>query len=262
MSDRSSFRRLSAMSPVVGGADARAAQPGVDVNAAPILTRDLLASGGAASLVAPDDPDVQLHSETARDASLDSFLKHRPPGDVWVFAYGSLIWNPAMKVAESRVATVTGWHRAFCLAMTAGRGTAARPGVALGLDQGGTCRGIAYRLKESDLSSELPLLWNREMLFGGYVPQWVEIRDADEGPLGQALTFVIDRSHRHYAGTLSQRARLERLATAAGSWGSAADYLFRTIRALRSHGIRDAELEETGTLVEAALLLAIWSDAA
>ena len=158
MSDRSSFRRLSAMSPVVGGADARAAQPGVDVNAAPILTRDLLVSGGAVSLAARDDPDVQLHSETARAASLDSILIHRPPGDVWVFAYGSLIWNPAMKVAESRVATVTGWHRAFCLAMTAGRGTAARPGVALGLDQGGTCRGIAYRLKESDLSSELPLL--------------------------------------------------------------------------------------------------------
>lgn len=262
MSNRLSFRRFSAMSPVVGSVGRRAVPPGMDVNAAPILTRDLLASGGAVSLATRDDPDMQLHSETARAASLDRFLQLRPPGDVWVFAYGSLIWNPAMKVAESRVATITGWHRALCLAMTAGRGTAARPGLALGLDQGGTCRGIAYRLQESDLSSELPLLWNREMLFGGYVPQWVEVRDTDEAPLGRALTFVIDRSHRHYVGTLSQRARLERLATATGSWGSAADYLFRTIRAPRRHGIRDAELEETGTLVEAALLLSIWPDTA
>ncbi|QKS11385.1 gamma-glutamylcyclotransferase (plasmid) [Pseudosulfitobacter pseudonitzschiae] len=258
MSDRSSLPRpLSA-----ARADSRPRRPDTDETAAPVLTRAFLETGGAVALARCDDPDGSFPSEVTRAASLDAFLKHRPPGDLWVFGYGSLIWNPAMKIAESRVATVTGWHRAFCLSMTAGRGTAARPGLALGLDRGGTCRGIAFRLSESDLASELPLLWQREMLLGGYVPQWVEVLDGDDAAFGQALTFTIDQNHRHYAGKLSQRARLERLATAAGSWGSAADYLFRTVEALRGHGIRDMALEETGKLVEAALLLSFWPQAA
>lgn len=238
--------------------DPRVTRSGSDGATASVLTRDLFRSGGAASLAAADDPNAQFHSEPVRAASLHAFLKHRPDGDVWIFAYGSLIWNPAMKVAEPRPAHILGWHRTFCLSMTAGRGTAAQPGLALGLERGGACWGIAYRLDEHDLHSELPVLWSREMLFGGYVPQWVEVRGADNEPLGHAIAFTIDAHHRHYAGGLSRLAQLQRLATAAGSWGSAADYLFRTIGALRDHDIHDAYLEELGMLVEAALLLSIW----
>ncbi len=117
---------------------------------APVLTRDILAAGGAVALVTNDDPAVRLLSEDERAASLDAFMKSRPTGSVWVFAYGSLIWNPAMKIAERRVARVGGWHRTFCLSMAVGRGTPSLPGLALGLDHGGDCLGVAYRIAEQD----------------------------------------------------------------------------------------------------------------
>jgi glutathione-specific gamma-glutamylcyclotransferase len=237
-------------------------QPIAHIVSAPILTRDILAAGGAIALAANDDPTAHLHSESERAASLDAFTASRPTGDVWIFAYGSLIWNPALNIAERRIGRVQGWHRTFCLSMTAGRGTAAHPGLALGLDQGGECLGVAYRIAADNVSSELPLLWSREMLLGGYIPQWVEIADADGEAFGHAITFTIDARHRHYAGDISPRATVQRLATAVGSWGSAADYLFRSIAALREHNIYDADLEKVGALVEAALLLSIWPKAA
>ncbi len=229
-----------------------------EASAAPVLTRELLVAGGAAALVANDDPEALFFSEAERAASLNAFMQSRPVGDIWVFAYGSLIWNPAMKTAERRVARVDGWHRTFCLSITVGRGTPAQPGLALGLDPGGDCWGVAYRIAEADIASELPVLWSREMLLGGYTPQWMEIFGADGRPFGHAIAFTSDAKHRHYAGNISLRATIQRLATAVGSWGSAADYLFRTIEALRNHSIYDVELEKIGALVEAATSLSIW----
>ncbi|EAV40478.1 ChaC-like protein [Stappia aggregata IAM 12614] len=235
----------------VAGTDGQASEDPVP---APALTRAGLASGHAASLAAEDDPGIRLMSETERAASLEAFMAHRPAGDVWVFAYGSLIWNPAMNVVERRYARVEGWHRAFCLSMTAGRGTKAQPGLALGLDRGRACTGLAYRLNEDQISTELPLLWSREMLFGGYIPQWVGIQDKGGGTFGAAIAFTIDRQHRHYAGALPRAAIVRHLATATGSWGSAANYLFRTVNALRQHGIHDADLETVAAHVAATLL--------
>ncbi|MBI1292094.1 gamma-glutamylcyclotransferase [bacterium] len=227
-----------------------------DAAGTPVLTRDLLASGRSVALAAGDDPAAQLTSEAERAASLAAFMARRPSGDVWVFAYGSLIWNPAMKTSERRMARIEGWHRAFCLSMTAGRGTTEQPGLALGLNRGGECLGVAYRIDEDQLHCELPLLWCREMLFGGYVPRWVETRDLEGHILGPAITFTIDPHHRHYAGGLPRRAMVQRLTNAAGSWGSAANYLFRTISALRHNGIHDADLENMGARVAAATLSA------
>lgn len=233
-----------------------------NVRACAVLTRELLAADGAVALVANDDPCFRLLSEAERAASLDAFMQSRPAGDVWVFAYGSLIWNPALKAAERRIARVEGLHRTFCLSMPVGRGTPALPGLALGLDHGGDCLGVAYRIADDDITSELHVLWGREMLLGGYTPRWVEIVDSKGTRFGHAVTFVIDADHDHYAGGISPRSTIQRLATAVGSWGSAADYLFRTIEALRINGIHDANLERVGTLVEAAMLLSIWPQAA
>lgn len=205
---------------------------------------------------------VDILSEEERAASLDVFMRARPAGPLWVFAYGSLIWNPALKTAERRIARVEGWHRTFCLSMTVGRGTPALPGLALGLDYGGECLGVAYRIAEEELQPELRVLWSREMLLGGYTPQWVEVLGVDGMPFGHAVTFAIDDEHHHYAGDISLRTTIRRLATAAGNWGSAADYLFRTIEALRMQGIHDADIEKVGALVEAAMLLSIWPAAA
>lgn len=228
----------------------------------PVLTRELLAAGGVLALVANDDPTIHVLSEAERAASLEAFMQFRPSGDIWVFAYGSLIWNPAMKTAERRIARVRGWRRTFCLSMTAGRGTRSLPGLALGLDRGEECLGVAYRIGEEDIASELPVLWGREMLLGGYTPQWIEAMGPDGEPFGHAISFMIDESHRNYAGDISPRAIIQRLATAAGSWGSAADYLFRTIEALRAHNIYDADLERVGALVEDAMSPSIWPQAA
>ena len=216
----------------------------------PVLNRDLLAMGGAEELVRRDDPAVRVLDEAQRRASLEAFLKTRPSGPVWIFAYGSLIWNPAMKTAEARVARIDGLHRSFCLSMTVGRGTPDMPGLALGLDEGGSCLGMAYRIADDDLATELPILWGREMLLGGYSPQWVEVRDRNGTVFGHAIAFVVDRQDRLYAGKLASTQVASRLASAAGSWGTAADYLFRTRDALRMHKIPDAALEGLSLLVE------------
>lgn len=219
----------------------------------PVLTRELLAAGGATTLVRHDEREVRLFSDAERRHSLAEFMKTRPAGDLWIFAYGSLVWNPAMRVAERRVAEVRGWHRSFCLSMPVGRGTPDEPGLVLGLDRGGICEGVAYRIAERDIASELPILWSREMLIGGYNPTWVDVMGEDGEKFGVAIAFAIDRAHDNYAGDLPQTEKVRRLATAEGSWGSAADYLFRTIAGLREHGIRDMEMERLGKLVDAAL---------
>lgn len=218
----------------------------------PVLTRELLAAGGATMLVRQDEPGVRLLSDAERRASLAEFMSARPAGDLWIFAYGSLVWNPALRVAERRLAEVRGWHRSFCLSMAVGRGTPDEPGLVLGLDRGGVCEGVAYRIAERDIASELPILWSREMLIGGYNPTWVDMIGDDDEKFGVAIAFTIDRAHDNYAGSLPQYEKVRRLATAEGSWGSSADYLFRTIGGLREHGIRDMEMERLGDLVDAA----------
>lgn len=216
-----------------------------------ILTRELLAAGGATTLVRQDEPGVRLLSDAERRESLALFMKTRPTGDLWIFAYGSLVWNPALRVAEHRGAHIQGWHRSFCLSMAVGRGTPDEPGLVLGLDRGGACDGVAYRIAEPDIASELPILWSREMLIGGYNPTWVDVIGNDGEKFGVAIAFTIDRDHEHYAGNLSQQEKVRRLGRAVGSWGSSTDYLLRTIDGLREHGIQDEEMERLGDLVDA-----------
>lgn len=91
-------------------------------------------------------------------------------GSVWIFGYGSLMWNPALEYRESCTGTLPGWHRAFCLRLTAGRGSATQPGRMLALKEGGRTTGVAYRLPDDTLEEELTLLWKREMITGCYLP--------------------------------------------------------------------------------------------
>lgn len=227
----------------------RCSQP-ADSRQPPILTRELLAANGASAFLQLDGPAGRLLTDVERRASLDAFMARRPAGDLWIFAYGSLIWNPALQVSERRLAHVQGWHRSFCLSMSVGRGTAKAPGLALGLEPGGMCHGVAYRIAERDRATELPILWNREMLIGGYTPMWVDVIGADNLKFGSAIAFTSDPDHEHYAGDLPQQEKVRRLATAAGSWGSSMDYLLRTVDGLRQIGIRDREMERLGVLAK------------
>jgi cation transport protein ChaC len=180
--------------------------------------------------------------------SLAAALKSKPAdSDWWVFAYGSLLWNPLFPFEDARRATLSGRRRRFCLWSLASRGTPNQPGLVLGLDRGGSCHGVVYRLPARSAKAELALLWRREMVLGAYLPLWVKVR-CDGKPL-VALAFVVDRAHRQYTGNLTLGEQAEVLATAAGAFGSSADYLERARVALVTHGIVDPYLERLAALV-------------
>lgn len=179
------------------------------------------------------------------DASADTTLASFPgSGDPWIFAYGSLIWNPLLDHEEHHLVTLHGFHRRFCLWSKTGRGTPQRPGLVLGLDRGGCCRGVAYRIPRDRARAEFRLLWRREMIAGAYTPKWLTIRGTLGGTSGEwrALAFVINRSHPNYTGKLSIDQTVQALASAAGRLGSSKDYLCQTVEGLRTHGVCDPHL--------------------
>jgi cation transport protein ChaC len=183
----------------------------------------------------------QLLSEDALEASLQAALSspHRE-ADVWLFAYGSLVWNPVFEFDERLVATVHGYHRSFCLLSRVNRGTPERPGLVLGLDRGGRCTGVAYRIPARIADGELRLLWRREMLLGSYSPRWVLVTHGRRSL--RALAFAVNRERSGYAGRLPADAIVERLLHARGKIGTGLDYLRQTIDGLAAVGVRDPHL--------------------
>jgi cation transport protein ChaC len=209
--------------------------------------RDLEEGRMRAAYIAEVDARHPLTDEQLT-ASLDATLQNKPArSDWWVFAYGSLLWNPLFPFDEARVATLAGRHRRFCLWSLATRGTSNQPGLVLGLDRGGSCHGVVYRLPATSAREELALLWRREMLLGAYHPLWVSVRC--EGKPLVALAFVVDRAHRQYTGKLSLGEQADVLASACGAFGSSFDYLEHCRVALVTHGIVDPYLERLAALV-------------
>lgn len=177
------------------------------------------------------------------DAEADRFLaEFGEGGDPWVFGYGSLIWNPLFDYAERRAATLHGFHRRFCLWSKHGRGSPDNPGLVLGLDHGGCCRGVAFRIPRAIACRELRIVWRREMLSDAYEARWLPVR-TDAGDI-RAFALIINRDNEHYAGKLTLEQMVETISTAAGRLGSSRDYLFRTVEALREHGVSDSLLSE------------------
>lgn len=168
---------------------------------------------------------------------------------VWIFAYGSLMWNPGFAFDEARRGLLHGYHRRFCLYSRDYRGTPERPGLVLGLDRGGSCQGIVYRLPAGRTAEAFDCIWAREMTGGVYTMQPVSVRTA-EGPV-LAHACVVRRESPDYAGRLpdDQTARL--LATAIGSRGSGRDYLTNTLRHLDALGIADGSLHAIAQRVAA-----------
>jgi cation transport protein ChaC len=161
-------------------------------------------------------------------------------GDFWVFGYGSLMWNPGFEHLDARPAMVVGFHRRFCLYSHRYRGTPARPGLVLGLDRGGSCRGVAFRLKAEQMASARDYLWDRELSSACYVPKLLTVRHAD-GPV-PCLAFTVDRLHPQYAGALDDETRARIIANSHGERGSNLDYLDNTLQHLSALGIVDREL--------------------
>jgi cation transport protein ChaC len=186
---------------------------------------------------------VKLESERmsaeALEASLEQMLREHAGGEVpiWIFGYGSLMWNPEFDFDVRRVASVHGYHRKFCLWSRINRGTPDQPGLVLTLERGGSCRGLAYRLTPATSRAQLSALWRREMSMGSYRPRWLECRSGSES--FEALAFVVNRDCTGYAGKLPLETMVQAIATAHGKYGPCADYLFHTEAALAEHGIRD-----------------------
>jgi cation transport protein ChaC len=178
-------------------------------------------------------------SEEDRAASLKAFRDTIAPGtDVWVFGYGSLMWNPAINVVESRKAHLHGFHRAFCLTLSIGRGTEEHPGLMLALDNGGEATGVAHRIAADAVEAELTILWFREMLSGAYTPRWVDL-DIENVGASPALAFVINHAHPRYENSLNETEIARRMAVAEGILGTNRDYLYRTARHLEELGVAD-----------------------
>ena len=177
-------------------------------------------------------------------AVVDRLMAVAPPGgEVWVFAYGSLIWNPAFDFVEKRVGTVAGWHRAFCLGWDRRfRGNAEQPALMLALDRGGSCRGVVFRLPPEGLSANLVRLVRREMSThpSPFPARWVSATTAS-GPV-RAISFAINRKSVRYVAGVSEAAIADALATAVGFRGSMAEYLHATVTHLEAAGIHDPYL--------------------
>jgi glutathione-specific gamma-glutamylcyclotransferase len=185
---------------------------------------------------------IQVSSLEERAASLAATLERVGAGDdVWVFGYGSLMWNPAFQHVELRTGRLRGWHRRFCVWNTFGRGSPEAPGLSLALESGGSCTGTAFRIAAGEVQAELTVLWNREMLMGSYLARWVRLH-TDQGPI-DAVTFVANRRNERYAGRLPLPRVAEVLARARGPLGAAHEYLERTVAELERQGARDGEMQ-------------------
>ena len=170
-------------------------------------------------------------------------MERTQTGDIWVFGYGSLMWNPGFPHLEARPARLHGYHRAFCLYSYHYRGSEARPGLVLGLDRGGSCRGRAFRVAAQEAEAAMAYLVDREM-FGHeedvYRLVWPQIAVDDRRV--PAACFVTKRAHPHYAGKLPPERIAALIRQGVGRGGSNVDYLRNTIQHLDDLGIKDGPL--------------------
>lgn len=176
------------------------------------------------------------------------FESLRIESDIWVFGYGSLMWNPGFEHVESRPALLHGWHRAFCVYSHRYRGTPEQPGLVLGLDRGGSCRGMAYRVARARALDVLDYLWDREMVHGVYTPR--VLATATDGGRVACHTFTVDRTHRQYAGGLGEEEMVRLIRQGVGKGGHNRDYLANTVRHLDELGVGDGPLHRLLALIE------------
>jgi cation transport protein ChaC len=164
-------------------------------------------------------------------------------GALWVFGYGSLIWDPGFPVAERRLARAQGWHRSFCMRSIHHRGTEASPGLVLALDRadGALCNGVGFRAAPGTEAATLAALRERELISSAYLEEWLPLETA-EGPL-TALTYVIDPAHGQYCAGLDLEEQARIIARARGGRGENRDYLWSTVRHLHELGIADPDLD-------------------
>ena len=174
----------------------------------------------------------------------------RSKGDLWVFGYGSLMWRPGFDFIERIPARLIGEHRALCVYSFVHRGTPEKPGLVLGLDRGGACRGIAFRIAEKNRAATVEYLREREQVTSVYREVirsvWLE-NEARQRV--SALAYVVDRGHVQYAGRLSLADQLRHVQQGHGQSGVNRDYVLATVKAIEAEGFRDPPLHQLAMLL-------------
>lgn len=190
------------------------------------------------------------YSDETREAMRAQFLSNLPSGDLWVFAYGSLMSDPGIKFTDVRRAVLPGHARRFILIDTkGGRGTPEAPGLmaALDVDDGGHCDGLAFRIAEKDIAAETKILWQREMVTSGYHAVLAPMQIGGESVT--ALTFVADHSAEMIQAEITRAEQVQLLATGSGFFGSSLDYLENIERQFSALGIADPEISSLLSVV-------------
>ena len=163
--------------------------------------------------------------------------------DLWVFGYGSLIWRPGFPFVERRQARLIGAHRALCVYSFVHRGTPEKPGLVLGLDRGGACRGVAYRVAAKSRDETISYLRAREQATMVYREEWRSVwLEGDAKLQVRALCYTVDRGHVQYAGRLSIDDQIRHVRQGHGRSGNNREYVVETVKALEELGFRDAQL--------------------
>lgn len=172
---------------------------------------------------------------------------HKP---LWVFGYGSLIWNPDFPVAEQQVARLTDWHRSFCMRSIHHRGTVSAPGLVLALDRlaGHHCDGVAFRVQSGAEEATIAALRERELISSAYLEAWLPVTLANGAPV-ETLCYVIDPDHDQYCGGVALENQAQIIAQAVGNRGPNCEYLWNTADHLTQLGIADTDLNWLATRV-------------
>lgn len=197
----------------------------------------------------PDKPlsAVRLSDEQLHDSIAAALNGWDARSDLWLFAYGSLMWSPDCEYSQREPAQIFGHHRSFCLWSRINRGTPENPGLVLALEPGGSCHGFALRIPRAAVSDLMWPLWQREMLTGSYHPTWVNCHL--QGGVVKALTFVINDQSTGYCGHLDEAARALCIANGCGRYGASSEYLFKTVEALEQLDVHDHSLHHLAAAV-------------
>jgi cation transport protein ChaC len=173
--------------------------------------------------------------------------------ELWVFGYGSLMWRPGFPFETQVPGLLKGAHRALCVYSVLYRGTPEQPGLVLGLDRGGACRGVAFRVQDGAEDETIAYLRAREQVTAVYVEAYRNVRLLDgSGRTVKALTYLADPSHEQYAGRLSHNEQLRIVRACCGEAGANAEYVLNTVRHLEEEGVHDAVLAQLAARLAAS----------
>ena len=170
--------------------------------------------------------------------------------DLWVFGYGSLIWRPGFDYLQRLPANIIGMHRSLCVYSFDHRGTPERPGLVLGLDRGGSCVGLAFKVPLELQGEVMTYLRERELVTNVYLERTFPVRLAS-GQTVSAICYIVDRAHVQYAGSIDEAQAASIVRGAVGQSGRNEDYVLSTIQHLEALGIRDHWIEEVARRIVA-----------